>query len=313
MNRLLFAARIKPWVLVVCAAGGMLLSATGAFAATANDGCDTGGGPNDIEKLTATIWDESKLVVVMHLCAPADAATKYQVYLDWQAGLAIDDDRNSDGAVDGADFCFPTADETMKHQGDKDTGPGSITVEEDVITFEVELAELGIFGPLTEEHPLLVWATAKIPQTPHDRVPDTDAANGCSEPESLAQVLFLPEETAVVCPQACHDGILAEIFYANSVPGVHVINRPQCGFDPNFGGWYISRIFTSFGYSGFSGAVSILNRLCVAGHVDENVTPLPTHTTYVFMDLKEAEQVECVKVMGPFIVANTGYSCNFPP
>ncbi len=85
----------------------------------------------------------------------------------------------------------------MMHKGSKDTGPGLIAVDGNTLTYTVTLAELGLDPSLgdTEVH---IWADTEQKGV-QDRAPNTDATDGCDEPQNTDEVLTLPL-IAVSCP-----------------------------------------------------------------------------------------------------------------
>jgi hypothetical protein len=183
MNR-----KLKPVVLVIA-----LLMLAGLVAAVPNDLFDNGThvtGPAGIENL-AVVSNGANIYVYMTLHeAPITPKIKYRVHFDYADGLAIDDDRNDDQVVDGADYCYTTSDDTMTtrihRQNKKDTGPGTISVDGLLITYQVSYAELG----LTSGDTVLIWADTHDKGIV-DRAPDTEiiSPNSCSKPERSEEVL----------------------------------------------------------------------------------------------------------------------------
>lgn len=65
-----------------------------------------------------------------------------------------------------------------------------ITDSDVSLTFMVTLAELGL-DPQQGDTEVLIWADTQRKNL-RDRAPNTDSGNGCSKPETLAEVLVLP-------------------------------------------------------------------------------------------------------------------------
>ncbi len=106
-------------------------------------------------------------------------------------------DRNGDGQVNNRDVCASTSDDTMMHKGRRDTGPGVISIDGDMLTFSIGMAELGL--ELGAE--LLIWGDTKGKGV-RDRAPTTEAGDGCEKPEVDSEVLSLMLTDDAVCPCA---------------------------------------------------------------------------------------------------------------
>ena len=166
--------------------------------------CGDGGfGSQDIENLSASFSHDDELVTVeMTLCAAPDLKTKYRVRFDHAAPFANDDDRNGDLVVDGADFCVGTSDTGMMHRVLKgNNGPGQITVDGNVLTYTVSLAELNV--DINNSDSILLWADTQYKGI-LDNAPDVDDSDGCGKPENLDEVIQLSLVEAV-----CSNGAVA--------------------------------------------------------------------------------------------------------
>ncbi len=176
---------------------------------TVTDGCDVGGGANDIDTLTASFdATADEITVVMVLCDDADDKTKYRVHFDHTVPFFDDDDRNGDLVVDGLDFCFTTSDDTMKHRGDRDTGPGLIEVDGNTLTYTVPVDDLDPLLDLGDT--LYIWANTQFKGI-NDRAPNTESGDGCSKPEVETEVLALtlePPFKTVFVTSTSHNGNL---------------------------------------------------------------------------------------------------------
>ncbi len=162
------------------------------------DGCDAGiPDAADIEKLTATFDDGTgKVTVVLDLCGDTDSQTKYRIHLDHTAPFAGDAPIDCRGDSE-PDLCCTTSDDTMMtrvHRGNsKDTGPGTIQVSGDMITYMVTLAELGLDANILPSE-ILVWADTQFKGI-SDRAPNTEWGDGCAKPETPQEVLQLSLES----------------------------------------------------------------------------------------------------------------------
>jgi len=158
---------------------------------TIADSCDVGGGPNDIETVTAS-YDAGtdEIVVVVVLCSDADDRTNYQVYFDHQDATNLDGDGIDDGpdTLDPNPDCVATFDERMVHKGRKDRGPGIIDVAANTLTYSVAVDDLNPSLELGDT--VLIWADTKFKKV-SDRAPNTESGDGCVKPEVASEVISL--------------------------------------------------------------------------------------------------------------------------
>lgn len=163
------------------------------------DGCGDGGsGSQDIESLVASFNEETgDITVELTLCEAADDMTKYRVHYDHTAPFATDPDRNGDGNINDEDFCVTTSDDTMMHRGKRDTGPGEITVDGNLLIYVVSMSALS--PDLSVGDTIFVWADTHYKGI-RDRAPDTDASDECSKPEVEGEFVELVLSNAVTSP-----------------------------------------------------------------------------------------------------------------
>jgi hypothetical protein len=90
--------------------------------------------------------------------------------------------------VDANDVCATTSDRGMMRTGTKNTGPGTITVDGFTLSYEVSLAALN--PALTVGDTVYIWADTQA-RGIVDRAPNTDASDGCADPEEDTEVLTL--------------------------------------------------------------------------------------------------------------------------
>ena len=146
------------------------------------DTCDVGGGPNDIETVTAS-YDvgTDEIIVEMVLCADADDSAKYQVFFDHEDGVDVGPD-----TLEPNPDCVRTWDDRMTHKGRNDLGPGMIDVFGKILTFRVGVAELNpLLGP---DDSVLIWADTKLKNVT-DKAPNTESGDGCNKPEVASELL----------------------------------------------------------------------------------------------------------------------------
>lgn len=158
-----------------------------------SDPCgDAGGRGNDIKKITATS-DGTDILITVELCANAMDYTKYFIRIDYKDPNDLDNDfekNEPDTLIDNNQRCLTTSDATKMHgmhrQIDKDSGPGTIDLVGNVLTYAVSYAELG----LTSGDDVLFWVETRYIGI-HERAPNTDSTDGCSKPEFSDEVILL--------------------------------------------------------------------------------------------------------------------------
>ncbi len=152
------------------------------------DTCDIGGGPNDIETVTAS-YDAAtdEIVVEMSLCADSGSKTRYRVLFDHRDTTNLDGDDMDDGpdTLDPNPDCVRTWDDRMMHKGSHERGPGMIDVFGSTLTFRVGVDELSPFLELGDT--VLIWADTKFKEIT-DKAPNTEPGDGCPKPEVSGEV-----------------------------------------------------------------------------------------------------------------------------
>lgn len=171
----------------------LLLAATAPAQNVSNDGCgDGGGGSADIERLTAFYnFPADQFEVTLRTCGPVDSAIKYRVRFDYfvnqeeypkGSGTLVDATLSS-----GNPNCLSVSDDQMMlHKGNKTAGPGTITVSGQNIIYTVKRSELS--SPVPPGRSVRIWAETQDKKRA-DRAPNTDATDGCADPQRLTEVL----------------------------------------------------------------------------------------------------------------------------
>jgi len=159
------------------------------------DGCDVGGGGDDVDSVLA-YSDGTTIFVHLNLCDDIDPKVKYRVHFDYTDRTNQDLD-DTDEAPDTPDNtgCKTTSDDTMMrrvHKGNpKDTGPGMITSERDMLWYEVDYNELTKNGAsLGTNDQVLIWVDTQFKGS-NDRAPTTEGGDSCSKPQNLGEVLAI--------------------------------------------------------------------------------------------------------------------------
>lgn len=160
-----------------------------------DDGCDVGIGGNDVDTVLASS-DGASIFVDLTMCAAIDPKVKYRVHFDYtdQTNQDADDTDEAPDTPDNTD-CQTTSDDMMMRRGNKDTGPGMITSDTDmVLWYEVDYAELTQNGAsLGPGDQLLIWVDTQFKGI-NDRAPNTESGDTCSKPQVIGEVLNLTLE-----------------------------------------------------------------------------------------------------------------------
>jgi len=159
-----------------------------AFATSDNvrlrhDGCEVGGGGNDIQSVrTRYNRQKDEVVVTLKLCDKADPDTTYRLHVDHAAPFVEEPEANA--------ACVSPAESVLTHAPGGHRGPGRSIVFGTRVRFFVPLAELGV-GPASEVPMVHLWATSTRDGV-IDRAPHRETGDGCAHPrartETLAQV-----------------------------------------------------------------------------------------------------------------------------
>jgi hypothetical protein len=132
-------------------------------------------------------------MLTVGLCANAVAYTKYFIYIDYKDPNDLDNNfetNEPDTLIDNNLSCLVTSDVTKMHeihkQINKDTEPGTIDLVGNVLTYTVSYAEL---GSTSGDNVLFRVETNYIGI--HERAPNTDNADRCSNPQFSEEVISL--------------------------------------------------------------------------------------------------------------------------
>ncbi len=171
--------------------------AAGSFkyvaAAIENDGCDVGGGGNDVDTVEA-YSDGTTIFVHLTLCNDIESGVKYRVHFDYTDQTDLDEDATDEApdTPDSDETCQTTSDDTMMRRGTRETGPGIITEDTDMLWYEVDYDELTKNGfDLVSGDQVLIWVDTQF-RGINDRAPNTQEP--CSKPQTLGEVIDLTLE-----------------------------------------------------------------------------------------------------------------------
>lgn len=158
-----------------------------------SDPCgDAGGGGNDIKKVKATS-DGTDINLTIEFCANIVGYTKYSIYIDYKDPNDLDNDfetNEPDTLISNNSGCLATSDVIKMHgihkQINKDTGPGIIDLDGNILTYNVPYSELGV----TSGNDILLWVTTNYIGI-HERAPNTNGIDGCTERQFPEEVISL--------------------------------------------------------------------------------------------------------------------------
>ena len=144
------------------------------------DGCEVGGGGNDIHSVQSHYEPErDRIVVTLRLCGPARPKATYRVYLDHTAPFV--------GRTKVSGNCATTADSVVARSPGGHQGVGTSEVQGDLVRFVVPLARLHVGKP--KDVPLIpLWATSTLGKV-EDRAPNRETGDGCEHPRATTETL----------------------------------------------------------------------------------------------------------------------------
>ena len=131
----------------------------------------------DIDALSVAS-DEVNVTVMMLLCAAPISDAKYRIHLDYEGDIASDGNKS----------CGTTSDHIAIYavgpNGPQYAGPGTFRISGRGIVYTVPYKDLGL---LTGDE-VEFWTDTDRTGIA-DRAPNTDGGEGCSEPQSLDEVV----------------------------------------------------------------------------------------------------------------------------
>ena len=144
------------------------------------DGCEVGGGGNDIHSVQSHYEPErDRIVVTLRLCGPARPKATYRVYLDHAAPFV--------GKTAASATCVTTADSVVAHTPGGHQGVGTSRIQGDLVRFVVPLAKLHVGKP--KDVPLIpLWVTSTLGKV-EDRAPNRETGDGCEHPRATTETL----------------------------------------------------------------------------------------------------------------------------
>ena len=163
------------------AAAGLLLSdsasATSLQERRLVDGCDVGGGGNDIQSIaTAYHRGKDRLEVTLRLCAAAQRGVTYRLHVDHTAPF-VGDSRS----------CTDPGEAMLVRGPEGHRGKGRSEIAGSTVRFVVPLGELGVAGP--DEVPVVfLWADSRSGGVV-DRAPNREGGDGCDRPQARSETL----------------------------------------------------------------------------------------------------------------------------
>lgn len=212
------------------------------------DGCEVGGGGNDIHSVQSSYdADRNEMVVTLRLCSAAERNATYRLHLDHAAPFVEE--------AGAAATCDRPADSVVVSTSGGHRGVGTSEVQGNLVRFVVPLDELDIGAP--EDVPLIaLWAESRLRGTV-DRAPNRETGDHCAQPQAHTEALVQPrvaisnliwvgrtpfmgtirgrfqEEGDVACAQEAHDagltGSFVALFSSPTTSGIVKNVRPTLG------------------------------------------------------------------------------------
>lgn len=144
------------------------------------DGCEVGGGGNDIQAIQSHYEpDKDRIVVTLRLCDKAKPKATYRVHLDHAAPFV--------GRVRTQPGCVSMADSVVAHSPTGHRGVGTSRIDGNLIRFVVPLDKLHVASPKSQPM-IALWATSSLGGT-EDRAPNRETGDGCAEPRATTETL----------------------------------------------------------------------------------------------------------------------------
>jgi hypothetical protein len=147
------------------------------------DGCEVGGGGNDIHSLQSHYGaDRNEIIVTLRLCSAAQPNATYRVHLDHTAPFVEE--------AEASDTCARPEDSVVARGPGGHRGVGTSELEGNQVRFVVPLDDLDVGEP--EDVPLIpLWATSTLGGTV-DRAPNSEAGDDCAHPQARTETLVQP-------------------------------------------------------------------------------------------------------------------------
>jgi hypothetical protein len=183
---------------MVCGAVALATSAVLASPAAAIvgerqilDGCEVGGGGNDIFSVHSRYdADQNEIVVTLRLCSEARRTATYRVHLDHAAPFVGEAAAPLVAEATAPATCDTPADSVVARTPGGHQGVGASEVEGNQVRFVVPLDDLNVGEP--EDVPLIpLWATSTLGGTV-DRAPTAEAGDDCAHPQARTETLVQP-------------------------------------------------------------------------------------------------------------------------
>ena len=144
------------------------------------DGCEVGGGGNDIHSVQSHYEPErDRIVVTLRLCGPARPKATYRVYLDHAAPFVGRGRRSGHLRHDRG--------QRGRARAGRPPGRGHQPGAGETVRFVVPLAKLHVGKP--KDVPLIpLWATSTLGKV-EDRAPNRETGDGCVHPRATTETL----------------------------------------------------------------------------------------------------------------------------
>jgi hypothetical protein len=193
------------------------------------DGCDAGGGGQDIQSLESR-YDRKldQLTVTLRLCADAAPAATHRLHLDHTAPFV------EQAAATAR--CATPADAVVTRGPNGHQGVGRSRVRGNRVVFTIPLAKLGVGSP-KEVPQIPLWATSSLGDTV-DRAPNRETGDGCQHPRALTETLVQSRIVfgkLIWVSKIPHEGFIDGI---NDADGACSMEAREAGITGTFVAWF---------------------------------------------------------------------------
>jgi hypothetical protein len=222
--------------LMVCGAAALAASVGLAGPASAIvgerhivDGCEVGGGDNDIQSVQSHYdEDRNEVVVTLRLCSDAWRNATYRVHLDHAAPFV--------GEAAASATCATPAETVVARRPDGHQGVGASEIRGNLVRFVVPLDDLDVGEP--DQVPLIpLWATSHHGGTV-DRAPNRETGDDCGHPEAPTETLVQTRAVFGLLAWIGSTPYLGFIEGVSDADGACTLDASEAGLKGTFAAWF---------------------------------------------------------------------------
>jgi hypothetical protein len=196
------------------------------------DGCEVGGGGNDIQSLQSRYdEDRNEIMVTLRLCSAATRNAIYRVHLDHAAPFV--------GEAEAAATCDTPADSTVARRPGGHQGVGTSEIRGNLVRFVVPLDDLDVGAP--DEVPLIpLWATSNHGGTV-DRAPNRETGDDCGHPGAPTETLVQTRAVFGLLAWIGSTPFEGLIDGVSDASGACTMEAHEAGLRGTFAAWFSAR------------------------------------------------------------------------